>query len=189
LHENFRNRIFLKEGICHDVGNFSFKISFCKPSVYLLLCLTLPTIAHASDRSGVGGDFTTAGGVSANGVARWRADGEVTNAAPVYVMQFGTSGSGNGQFSYPYAIAFDHSGNMLVTDNGNDRIQKFSVEDVPFSSYSPACFTMDDALSITVSCVQYEGVQYEFTLNYTPVSNDPDGIYRKVDINTLKEKN
>jgi len=48
---------------------------------------------------------------------------------------------------------------------------------------------MDDSMAITISCAQYEGVRYEVTLNYTPVSGDPDDIYWKADPDTLKEKN
>lgn len=43
---------------------------------------------------------------------------------------------------------------------------------------SPVCFTTDDALNITVSCVQYPGApQYGFTLSYTKNSSDPGGHY------------
>ncbi|HAO22533.1 MAG TPA: hypothetical protein DCQ37_19970, partial [Desulfobacteraceae bacterium] len=104
-----------------------------------------------------------------------------------YISQFGTSGSDDGQFSYPYAIAIDISGNIYVADNGNDRIQKFSVSDAPYISYSPACFTMDDAMAVTVSCAQYEGVQYGFMLNYTPVSTDSDGYYWKMDTSAVSQ--
>jgi sugar lactone lactonase YvrE len=43
----------------------------------------------------------------------------------VYLSQFGSFGSGNGQFSYPVGLAFDLHGHVSVTDVGNDRIQKF----------------------------------------------------------------
>jgi peptidyl-prolyl cis-trans isomerase B (cyclophilin B) len=45
---------------------------------------------------------------------------------------------------------------------------------------SPVCFNTDDALNITASCVQYQGVQYGFTLNHTMVSGDPTGHYWKI---------
>jgi DNA-binding beta-propeller fold protein YncE len=41
------------------------------------------------------------------------------------VKQWGSSGSGNGQFSNPHGIAIDSSGNVYVADSNNDRIQKF----------------------------------------------------------------
>ncbi|MBV9505879.1 MAG: prepilin-type N-terminal cleavage/methylation domain-containing protein [Acidobacteriia bacterium] len=43
-----------------------------------------------------------------------------------YVLQFGTSGSGNSQFSGPQFAAGDSWGNVYVADTGNNRIQKFS---------------------------------------------------------------
>ena len=39
--------------------------------------------------------------------------------------QFGSQGSGMGQFNGPYGIAVDSSGNIFVADSGNNRIQKF----------------------------------------------------------------
>jgi DNA-binding beta-propeller fold protein YncE len=45
-------------------------------------------------------------------------------AAPV--SRFGTTGSGPGQLSAPYGIAVKPSGNLLVSDRGNNRIEQFS---------------------------------------------------------------
>lgn len=42
-----------------------------------------------------------------------------------YTSQFGSSGSGNGQFSTPLGIAVDSNDNIFVVDQGNYRIQKF----------------------------------------------------------------
>jgi len=42
-----------------------------------------------------------------------------------YLFQWGSSGSGDGQFSSPYGVAVDASGNVYVVDEGNSRIQKF----------------------------------------------------------------
>jgi len=41
---------------------------------------------------------------------------------------FGSEGSGNGQFNYPYNIAFDRSGDVYVADKDNHRIQVFTPE-------------------------------------------------------------
>ena len=49
-----------------------------------------------------------------------------TFAAMTYVFQFGSGGSGNGQFSDLGDIAVDSSGNIFVADQGNSRIQKFN---------------------------------------------------------------
>lgn len=42
-----------------------------------------------------------------------------------YVMQFGTSGRGNGQFMEPRGVAVDGSGDIYVADTTNNRIEKF----------------------------------------------------------------
>ena len=42
------------------------------------------------------------------------------------ITQWGSSGSGNGQFNAPDGVAVDGSGNVYVADTGNDRIQKFA---------------------------------------------------------------
>ncbi len=49
-----------------------------------------------------------------------------TEAAPVFSAQWGTGGSGDGQFNDPLAAAVDGSGNVFVADTGNHRVQKFS---------------------------------------------------------------
>jgi sugar lactone lactonase YvrE len=41
------------------------------------------------------------------------------------VAQWGSYGSGDGQFSYPWALALDGDGNVYVADAGNSRIEKF----------------------------------------------------------------
>jgi DNA-binding beta-propeller fold protein YncE len=47
-------------------------------------------------------------------------------ARMIYSSQFGSSGSGNGQFSYPLSDAIDGHGNVWVTDLDNNRVEEFS---------------------------------------------------------------
>ncbi len=43
-----------------------------------------------------------------------------------YLTQWGSLGSGDGQFIFPYGVATDTFGDVYVADTGNHRIQKFS---------------------------------------------------------------
>jgi len=36
-------------------------------------------------------------------------------------------------------------------------------------------------------CAAYQGIQYGFTLNYAPRSDDPSGIFWKMDVSTFAE--
>lgn len=49
-----------------------------------------------------------------------------SGASYSYSTKWGSSGSANGQFSSPTQIAVDASGNVYVSDAGNNRIQKFN---------------------------------------------------------------
>lgn len=51
--------------------------------------------------------------------------GSVSGTTPVYSMQFGSLGSGNGQFNKPWNTALDASGNVWVTDRVNNRVEEF----------------------------------------------------------------
>jgi hypothetical protein len=53
-------------------------------------------------------------------------DYTVTVTVVTFVTQWGASGTGTGQFSTPFGIAVDASGNVYVADSSNNRIQKFS---------------------------------------------------------------
>ena len=44
------------------------------------------------------------------------------------LRDFGTLGSGEGQFNHPYGVTIDDEGNIFVTDYYNHRIQKFTIE-------------------------------------------------------------
>ena len=44
-----------------------------------------------------------------------------------FVYAFGGPGSGQGQFSFPYGVAVDGNGTILVADSGNNRLQLFDA--------------------------------------------------------------
>jgi DNA-binding beta-propeller fold protein YncE len=44
-----------------------------------------------------------------------------------FVIAWGTSGQGNGEFKFPMSIGIDSSGHVFVADLGNYRIQKFKL--------------------------------------------------------------
>jgi len=50
---------------------------------------------------------------------------DIAPAAATFERKWGTSGTGNGQFSAPRGIAVDTAGVVYVVDTGNNRIQKF----------------------------------------------------------------
>ena len=51
---------------------------------------------------------------------------DVTSALPLtYISQWGSAGTGDGQFQATVGIAADSQGNLYVVDNNNHRIQKF----------------------------------------------------------------
>jgi streptogramin lyase len=54
-------------------------------------------------------------------VQKFTADGR-------FVMQFGSSGAGEGEFNRPTGIAVDKAGVIYVADWRNDRLQVFDVE-------------------------------------------------------------
>ncbi len=49
-----------------------------------------------------------------------------TTEPPTFAINWGTQGSGAGQFSFPRGVAVDGQGNVYVADTNNDRIQKFT---------------------------------------------------------------
>ena len=54
--------------------------------------------------------------------------------APAYITQWGTYGTGDGQLNLPFGIAVVASGNVYVTEYGNNRIQVFGSPPEPTKS-------------------------------------------------------
>ncbi len=48
------------------------------------------------------------------------------SASGEYLAQFGSAGTGNGQFKDPQGIAIDAEGHIFIVDKGNSRVQEFS---------------------------------------------------------------
>jgi tripartite motif-containing protein 71 len=73
----------------------------------------------------------------ANEVGVWLPP-EAGGAHLSYSTQFGSKGSGNGQFNYPANPAVDGSGDVWVTDLENDRVEKFSPQGGFIAAYGKA---------------------------------------------------
>ena len=50
---------------------------------------------------------------------------QVFTANGGFLFKFGALGTGNGEFNHPSGVATDCTGNVYVTDYGNNRVEKF----------------------------------------------------------------
>src|SRR5262245_65747815 len=91
-------------------------------------------VAKWGQAGAANGQFNTARGVAIdnNGLV-WVVDSnnhrlQQFNLNGVFQLATGKSGSGDGQFFYPYDIAVDPtSGDLFVADTGNNRIQRLTA--------------------------------------------------------------
>jgi peptidylamidoglycolate lyase len=67
------------------------------------------------------GDFYVSDGYGNSRVLRFAADGRL-------LLQWGSAGSGPGQFAIPHALAIGPSSDLYVADRSNDRVQRFSPD-------------------------------------------------------------
>jgi len=58
------------------------------------------------------------GGNARHRIIKFNAEGE-------YLMEWGSGGTGPGEFNQPHSLAMDSQGRLFVADRGNDRIQIF----------------------------------------------------------------
>jgi DNA-binding beta-propeller fold protein YncE len=73
-----------------------------------------------------------------------------------FELMWGSEGTAEGQFKYPYGIAIDSLGNVYVADTGNDRIQKFDPNGnfiVKWGSYGTGDgqFSIPDGVAVDLS--------------------------------------
>jgi len=79
--------------------------------------------------------------------------------APAFILKWGTSGSGNGQFR-PRGICSDPQGNIYVVDSSNNRIQKFT-QDGTFITKWGAYGSGDGQFNVPVGiCSDLQGYIY-----------------------------
>ncbi len=85
----------------------------------------LPTdVAFApsdDSRAGSGGDFYVSDGYGSARVVKYSRDG-------TYLLEWGTRGTGPGEFGLPHNLTVDAQGRVYVTDRDNRRIQVFDAE-------------------------------------------------------------
>jgi DNA-binding beta-propeller fold protein YncE len=114
-----------------------------------------------------GGSYITGIGVDADGnvyladaeqhrILKYAGSGEL-------VTQWGSYGTGDGQFNCPWDVAVDPSGNVYVADINNRRIQRFTRDGTYVSQWAvPGCIVSvatDAEGNVYVSDVSYYRVQ------------------------------
>src|SRR5690606_925548 len=70
------------------------------------------------------GDIFVADGHASDGnnrIVKYNSEGE-------YLMEWGSTGTGPGQFEVPHALAMDSRGRLFVADRGNSRLQIFEQD-------------------------------------------------------------
>ena len=77
-----------------------------------------------------------------------------------YLGQWGSLGSGHGQFNLPWGAATDTSGNVYVADWRNDRIQKFTADGAFLASFGTPGYGEGEFQRPTQVAVDGEGHIY-----------------------------
>ncbi len=89
------------------------------------------------------------------------------------VCQAGSSGSGDGQFSFPAGVAVDSHGNVYVADSGNNRIQKFDSNGTFLAKWDSSGSPVDVAVDSTGNVYVVD------TLNNRVQKFDSNGTFDK----------
>jgi tripartite motif-containing protein 71 len=78
--------------------------------------------------------------------------------APSWLAQWGTPGTGPGQFDEPMGVAVDASGRVYVADAGNQRVQVFADDGTLLSAWPGECWggiAINDASTLYLGNRQY----------------------------------
>ena len=87
------------------------------------------------------GSFYVSDGYRNTRVMKFAADGR-------FLFQWGTKGSGPGQFDLPHDVALDDSGRVYVADRSNRRVQVFDAAGHYLSEWSGATFGRPYAIAL-----------------------------------------
>ena len=95
------------------------------------------------------------------------------NSSGTFITQWGTQGTGNGQFNQPYSVAVSPSGNVYVGDFNNYRIQEFTSNGTYITQWGissgPAGIAVAPNGNVYVANFDYSYIQ-EFTSNGTYIT-------------------
>ena len=112
-------------------------------------------VAVASD-----GSFYVSDGYGNSRVVKYDSAGH-------YLMQWGTHGSGEGQFNIPHAIDLDSAGNVYVADRGNHRVQLFDATGRFLRLWTDS--TMADLYSVAIDPAQDAPVAVDYLKRDTTI--------------------
>ena len=91
-----------------------------------------------------------------------------------FEKEWGSYGTGDGQFSIPDGVAVDGSGNVYVADTGNDRIQKFDSNGTFITSWNGTSYLLD--IAVANEHVYVAGIP-KFELNGSIQKFDSNGTF------------
>jgi hypothetical protein len=102
---------------CDSLGEDCMDISGATASSYTL---------QAGDVGSMVRVVVTASNAGGSASASSEASAVVTSNSLIYTSQFGSEGSGDGQFNHPGDVAIGPGGDLFVLDQGNDRVEVFN---------------------------------------------------------------